>query len=74
MGESPFNPPIGSFGWPTPDPRMFIPPWYQQSIVQHVLERATKLPYMKLQYLTYVEKIQMLVFKYPRRPLKLMVK
>ncbi len=23
-----FNPCVGSFGWPTLDPQMFIPPWY----------------------------------------------
>jgi hypothetical protein len=26
--EPPFNPPIGSYGWLAPNPRMFIPPWY----------------------------------------------
>jgi hypothetical protein len=30
---------------------MFIPPWYQQPI----LESITKLPYKKLQYPTYVK-------------------
>jgi len=25
----PFNPHVGSFGWPTPNPCMFIPLWYQ---------------------------------------------
>ncbi len=34
---------------------MFIPPWYQPPIVQHVLEPTTKLPYKKLQYPTYVK-------------------
>jgi len=34
---------------------MFIPPWYQPPIVQHVLDLATKLPYKKLQYPTYVK-------------------
>jgi len=24
----PFNPHVGSFGWPTLDSHMFIPPWY----------------------------------------------
>ncbi len=28
LGEPPFNPHVGYFGWPTPSPRMFIPPWY----------------------------------------------
>jgi hypothetical protein len=54
-GEQPFNPPVGSFGWPTLDSRMFIPPWYQPLIVQPILEPATKLPYTKLQYPTYVK-------------------
>jgi hypothetical protein len=26
LGGPPFNPPIGSFKWPTPNPRIFIPP------------------------------------------------
>ncbi len=34
---------------------MFIPSWYQQPIVQLVSEPATKLPYNKLQYPTYVK-------------------
>jgi hypothetical protein len=34
---------------------MFIPPWYQPHVVQHVLEPTTKLPYRKLQYPTYVK-------------------
>jgi hypothetical protein len=29
----PFNPHLGSFGWLTPYPRMFIPPSYQPPIV-----------------------------------------
>ncbi len=35
-GGPPFNPPIGSYGWPTPNPRMFIPPWYQPLVVQSI--------------------------------------
>ncbi len=34
---------------------MFIPPWYQQPIVQFVLEPTIKLSYKKLQYPTYVK-------------------
>jgi hypothetical protein len=34
---------------------MFIPPWYQPLVVQPMLEPATKLPYKKLQYPTYVK-------------------
>jgi hypothetical protein len=37
-GAPPFNPLVGSFGWPTPNSRMFIPPWYQPFVVQLVLE------------------------------------
>jgi hypothetical protein len=33
---------------------MFIPPWYQPPIVQHVPQPVTKLPYMKLEYPIYV--------------------
>jgi hypothetical protein len=32
----PFNPPIGSFGWPSPNLHMFIPPWYQPPIMQPI--------------------------------------
>ncbi len=55
MREPPFNPPIESFGWLTPNPRMFISPWYQSLVVQLVSELVTKLPYKKLQYPTYVK-------------------
>jgi hypothetical protein len=34
---------------------MFIPPWYQPHVMQHVLEPVTKLPYMKLQHPTFVK-------------------
>ncbi len=52
--EPPFNLPTTSFGWPTLDSHIFIPPWYQPFAVQHVLKPTTK-PYMKLQYSTYVK-------------------
>jgi hypothetical protein len=43
---------------------MFIPPWYQPHIVQHISELATKLPY---KYPTYVKDIDLdahiIVFK-----------
>jgi hypothetical protein len=55
LGEPPFNPPIGSYGWLAPYQCMFIPPWYQPPIVQLVLKPTIKLPYKKLQYLTYVK-------------------
>ncbi len=53
-GGPPFNPPVEYFGWPTFDSCMFIPPWYQPPIVQHVPQPVTKLPYMKLEYPIYV--------------------
>ncbi len=55
LGEPPFNPPIGSYGWLAPYQCMFIPPWYQPPFVQPILKPTTKLPYKKLQYLTYVK-------------------
>jgi len=71
----PFNPPIGSFGWLAPNPRMFIPPWYQPLVVQPISKPTTKLPYKKLQYPTYVKDTNPYVhIKYSRRPLKLIVK
>jgi hypothetical protein len=36
---------------------MFMSPWHQQPIVQLVPEPIIKLPYKKLQYLTYVKDI-----------------
>jgi hypothetical protein len=36
---------------------MFIPPWYQPHVVQPGSKPATKLPYRKLQYPTYVKDI-----------------
>ncbi len=47
-GGPPFNPLVGSYGCPTPDPHMIIPPWYEPPIVQPILKLATKLSYMKL--------------------------
>jgi len=52
-----FNPLVGSFEWPTLAPHMFIPPWYQQHVVQPIQEPTIKLPYRKLQYPTYVKDI-----------------
>jgi hypothetical protein len=54
LGEPPFNPHVASFGWPTPNPHMFIPPWYRPVVVQLILEPTTKPPYRKLQYPIYV--------------------
>jgi hypothetical protein len=36
---------------------MFIPPWYQQHVVQPIPKSTIKLPYKKLQYPTYVKDI-----------------
>jgi hypothetical protein len=70
-----FNPHVGSFGWPTFNLRMFIPPWYQPLVMQHVLEPMTKLPYMKLQHPTYVKDIDLDVhIKVFKKDIKLMVK
>jgi hypothetical protein len=55
LGEPPFNPLVGSYGWPTLDLHMFIPLWYQPPIVQPISKQTTKLPYRKLQYPTYVK-------------------
>jgi hypothetical protein len=33
LEEPPFDPPVGSFGWPALDPHTFIPPWYQLPIM-----------------------------------------
>jgi hypothetical protein len=67
LGEPPFNPLVGSFGWPKLDPCMFIPPWYQPPIVQPISEPTTKLPYKKQQYPTYVKytdpNVHIIVFK-----------
>jgi hypothetical protein len=38
---------------------MFIPPWYQPTIMQPASEPIIKLPYMKLQYPTYVKDIDL---------------
>jgi hypothetical protein len=37
LGKPPFNPLVASFGWLTPNLRMFILPWYQPLVVQPVL-------------------------------------
>ncbi len=58
-GEPPFNPPIGPYEFLALDSCMFIPPWYQPPIVQHVLEPITKLPNKKIQYLIYVKDIDL---------------
>jgi hypothetical protein len=57
------------------DPRMFIPPWYQPHVVQFVPEPTTKLSYKKYNIQpTSKTLIQMLISKYSKRPLKLMMK
>ncbi len=49
------NPHVGFYGWQTPDPKIFIPPWYQSIPVQS--KPTSNLPYRKLQYPTYVKDI-----------------
>jgi hypothetical protein len=53
LGEPPPSPPIGFYGWQAPNPRIFMPPWYQSVLIQS--EPTNKLPYWKLQYPTYVK-------------------
>jgi len=43
--------------WQAPDPRIFMPPWYQLVLVQY--KPNSKLPYRKLQYPTYVKDIDL---------------
>jgi hypothetical protein len=38
-GSPPFSPPIGPYEFPAPDSNMFIPPWHQPHVVQHVPEQ-----------------------------------
>ncbi len=47
------DPPIGFYKWPTPNPIIFMPLWFPSIIVW--FEPTNKLPYWKLQYLTYVK-------------------
>jgi len=37
-----FNPHVRPFGWPTPNPCMFIPPWYPLPTTQLIPEPTTK--------------------------------
>ncbi len=55
FGRLPLDPPIGLYRWPTRNPRIFMPPWYPLVIVWY--EPTNKIPYWKLQYLTYVKDI-----------------
>ncbi len=47
------DPPIGFYRWLTPNPRMFMLPWYPSAIIQS--KSLSELPYQKLQYPTYVK-------------------
>ncbi len=49
----PPNPHVGFYGWQTLNLRIFLPPWYQQVLVQP--EQTHKLPYEKFPYPTYVK-------------------
>ncbi len=53
LGKLPPNPLVGTYGWSTHDPRMFIPPWYPSVIIR--LEPISKLLCRKLQHPTYVK-------------------
>jgi hypothetical protein len=55
LGGPPPNPLAELYKWPVPDPRTFMPLWYPLVIVRY--EPTSKLPYQKLQYLTYVKDI-----------------
>jgi hypothetical protein len=46
------DPLVGFYEWLTPDPRVFMPPWYPLVIIQ--FEPTSELLYQKLQYPTYV--------------------
>jgi hypothetical protein len=61
-GEPPINPHVESFGWPTPNPHMFILSCYPPLTLQHVPKPTTKLPFKKLQYLTYVKNTNLNVY------------
>jgi hypothetical protein len=51
----PPNPHVGLYKWPTLDMRIFMPPWYPSVAIWY--EPTSKLPYIKLQYPTYMKDI-----------------
>jgi hypothetical protein len=59
LGGASLDPPIGFYGWLTPDPRIFMSPWYQLVLIK--FEPTNKLPYRKLQYPTYVKDINLML-------------
>jgi hypothetical protein len=74
LGGPPFNPLVGSYVWPTFDPRMFIPPWYQPLVVQIVPELIIyHIGSYNIQLMSKTL-IMMFTTKCSRRPSKLMVK
>jgi hypothetical protein len=43
LGRPPPNPLVGFYGWQAPNPRIFMPPWYQS--VPTLSKPTNKLPY-----------------------------
>jgi hypothetical protein len=54
LGGPPFNPP---YGCPTLNPKIFMPPWYPLVTIRP--KETSKLPYKKLQCLTYIKDIDL---------------
>jgi len=46
LGGPPPNPHAELYKWPTPNPRMFLPPWYPLVAIRS--KPTNKLPYQKL--------------------------
>jgi len=38
------NPHVRPFGWPIPNPRMFVPPWYPLVATQLIAKTKSKKP------------------------------
>jgi len=73
LGRPPPDPHVGLYGWSTPDPRIFMPPWYQPNIVQ--FEPSSKLPYWNFNIQdTWRILIMMLKSEFSRRQSKLMAR
>jgi hypothetical protein len=69
----PRDPHVGLYGWLTPNPRIFMPTWYQPNIIQ--FEPTSKLPYQKFNiWHTWRILIMMLTLEFSRRQSKPMVR
>ncbi len=55
LGGPPLDAYVWFYGWPTLDPRMFMPPWYP--LVAIWSKPTNKLWYRKFQYPTYMKDI-----------------